>query len=133
MRRDCLGGHLGPLAGVLTAMQWSKHCHPKAVHVLTAPCDTPFLPADLVVRLTGALEEQGADIAIARCPERTHPIIALWPVDLAERLAHDLTQSDVRSVHRWLSGFRVAEALFPAAPLANLNNPEELAAARRTA
>jgi molybdopterin-guanine dinucleotide biosynthesis protein A len=49
----------GPLAGLLRAM--AEAVHPL---ILSVPCDTPFLPDDLVGRLTEALEESSADIAI---------------------------------------------------------------------
>ena len=129
IRADAVPGHQGPLAGILTAMLWSRTCHPKAVHVLTVPGDTPFLPDDLVAGLSQSLATSGGDIAIARCDRRFHPTIGLWPVDLAEKLAHDLAATPVRSVHDWLNGFRVGEARFAAATLANLNTPEDLARA----
>jgi hypothetical protein len=52
-------------------------------------------------------------------------------VDLAERLKHDLMQTNIRSVHHWLSTFRVALAEFPSDALANANTPIELAACQR--
>ena len=89
----------------------------------------PF--ADLVTRLSQSLIDQNADIAIASCPQGTHPTIGLWPVDLAERLEHDLMETNIRSVHQWLGTFRVALTEFPSDMLANVNTPVELAACQR--
>ncbi|HKQ11195.1 MAG TPA: molybdenum cofactor guanylyltransferase MobA [Rhizomicrobium sp.] len=125
---DAIAGFQGPLAGILTGMLWSRKRHPRRVHLLTVASDVPFLPDDLVARLSRALQEQRADIAIASSPEGTHPTIGLWPVDLAQRLEHDLMEGSVRSVHQWISSFRVACAEFDSIALANINTPADLAA-----
>ena len=128
---DAISGFQGPLAGILTGMLWSRQRHPRQVHLLTVASDVPFLPHDLVARLSRGLGEQRADIAIASSPEGTHPTIGLWPVDLAERLEHDLMEGGVRSVHHWISTFRVAYAKFDSIALANINTPADLAACQQ--
>ena len=45
------GRRLGPLAGILAGMEWSRRHHPHAGWILTAPADVPFLPLDLTVHL----------------------------------------------------------------------------------
>lgn len=123
---DAMPGFQGPLAGLLTGMRWSRRRHPRAAYLLSAASDVPFLPADLVEALSHALTRQHADIAIACCPLGTHPTIGLWPVDLADRLEHDLMHTPIRSMHRWLGQFRVAQAMFTSEALANINTPAEL-------
>ncbi|HJT44153.1 MAG TPA: molybdenum cofactor guanylyltransferase MobA [Rhizomicrobium sp.] len=127
---DVIAGFQGPLAGLLTGMLWSRRRHPRQVHLLSVASDVPFLPRDLVTRLSQSLVDQNADLAIARCCKTTHPIIGLWPVDLAERLEHDLMETPIRSVHEWIGGFRIAYADFPSETLANINTPAELQACR---
>ena len=126
VRADAVPGRLGPLAGVLTGLLWAREM--SATHLLTVPCDTPFLPHDLVEQLYLDLYRSQADIAMARDPEQVHPVIALWPVRLADRLAADL-ESGFRSVQRWQNQFRVCESEFSASHFSNLNTPAELAAA----
>jgi len=126
---DAISGFQGPLAGILTGMLWSRRRHPRQVHLLTVASDVPFLPDDLVTRLARSLSR--ADIVIARSQDGTHPTIGLWPVDLANRLEHDLMEGSVRSVHQWISGFRVACAEFDSKALANINTPDDLAACHR--
>ncbi len=46
--KDCIEGQLGPLVGVLTAMQWAKTNFPQCAWVATFPCDTPFFPEDII-------------------------------------------------------------------------------------
>lgn len=128
---DAVPGFQGPLAGILTGMLWSRKRHSRQVHLLTVASDVPFLPDDLVARLARSLHDQRADIAIARSPDGTHPTIGLWPVDLAERLEHDLMEGSVRSVHQWIGSFRIACAKFDNAALANINTPDDLAACHR--
>ena len=56
----------GPLAGFLAGLEY---CH--TPFLLTVPCDTPLFPMDLVQRLSTALEQSNADIAMASSPDET--------------------------------------------------------------
>lgn len=122
---DPIPGLQGPLAGLLTGMTWALQHNPDAPHLLTTPCDTPFLPTDLVVRLQRMLAETGSDIAVARDAQRLHPAIGLWPVRLAPLLAEHLESSVSRSIHGWLEKFHVCAATFEADALCNLNTPHD--------
>src|SRR6185312_1382140 len=53
---DEMQGHAGPLAGVQAGL---AHC--TTPYMVTAPCDSPFLPQDLVQRLALALIAEDAD------------------------------------------------------------------------
>lgn len=123
---DAIAGFQGPLAGLLTGMLWSRRRHPHQAHLLSVAGDMPFLPQDMVARLSASLAHSQADIAIAACPEASHPTIGLWPVDLADRLKHDLMETNIRSMLDWCSGFRVARTPFSADVLLNINTPAEL-------
>lgn len=123
---DMTNGFQGPLAGLLTGLHWARARG--ASHLLSAACDTPFLPQDLAARLAQARETQGAEIAIATDDARSHPVIGLWPVALAERLETDLSDG-MRAMHRWLANFRVAKARFAAHHFQNINTPADLRAA----
>jgi molybdopterin-guanine dinucleotide biosynthesis protein A len=81
-----------------------------------------------VARLARSLADQRADIAIASSSQGTQPTIGLWPVDLADRLEHDLMETNIRSLHQWIGGFRVAQAEFDPDALVNFNTPADLAA-----
>jgi len=125
---DTLPDHPGPLAGILTGLLWAREHG--ATHLATVPCDTPFLPHDLVPRLKQGLCRSRAGIVVARDPARIHPIIALWPVGLAPQLAADL-HAGAGSVFRWLDQFAFCSVEFPADHFMNLNTPAELLAAER--
>lgn len=60
---DQIPGFAGPLAGVHAALTAATHSL-----LATAPCDAPFLPDDLVLRLLQALTASCADSAVAPHP-----------------------------------------------------------------
>ncbi|MBW7920561.1 MAG: molybdenum cofactor guanylyltransferase MobA [Rubellimicrobium sp.] len=121
---DPVPGHPGPLAGVLAALEWTQARG--RTRVLTVPCDTPDLPADLVRHLRAADAGRGAVAADAS--GRLHPTVALWPVALAPALA-DYLSTGGRRVGRFAAQAGLAVARFPAAaadPFANVNSPDDL-------
>ena len=137
---DTVGGHVGPLAGVLAGMRWAREHGPAAEFILTASTDAPFVPADLVARLAAALQGPGggARIALARSDGHLHPVIGLWPVQLADDLEGAL-HDGVRKVLAWTDRHGTLGVDFaPVAigkesvdPFFNANTPDELAEARR--
>lgn len=123
---DTIPGFPGPLAGLLAGMLWAQKHHASATHVLSVAGDTPFLPPDLTERLSERLTEHNADIAIACDSTGDHPVLGLWPTALASQLKHDLLETGPRSIRRWLSGFRVAYAIFPGSTIPNINTQNDL-------
>lgn len=135
---DTIGGFVGPLAGVLAGMRWTRSEAPAASHVVTVSTDAPFLPADLVARLTEALAAApDKRIALAASGGELHPVIGLWPVALADDLESALTQG-LRKVLHWTDRHGSVAVDFPfyeargrrLDPFFNANTPEELAEAR---
>jgi molybdopterin-guanine dinucleotide biosynthesis protein A len=132
---DPLPGFPGPLVGVLAGMRWTAARYPDAATVLSVPTDTPFLPADLVTRLDAARAASGLPIACAASGGRTHPVIALWPVALADALEVALRAGE-HKIDAWTARYGAAEAAFDDAagdPFFNVNRPEELTEAERWA
>lgn len=132
---DSVPGFAGPLAGVLAALDWAAANRPDLPWVATVAGDTPFLPEDFVRRLHQAREASGAALACARSDDRTHPVDALWPVSLREALRHALVVEGERKVGRWSArqGLATAEWAGPVDPFFNINEPADLAEARRLA
>jgi molybdopterin-guanine dinucleotide biosynthesis protein A len=131
---DVIEGHPGPLAGVLTGMEWARVNAPDCPWVVTAPTDAPFLPCDLVQRLVAAVEAEGADMACASSGGRHHPVCGLWPVRLAGELRRAMLEEDIRKVDIWTARYRLAVADWPTDPIDpffNANRPEDLAEAER--
>lgn len=131
---DDPAGYLGPLAGILTGLQWSAT--QGATHVATIACDTPFFPVDMVERF--ARYADGNDIVLASSRNRTHPVIGLWPVALAPDLRAFLSSSETLSVMAFVSGHRHHVVDFSGKasepdPFFNVNTPDDLAAATKFA
>lgn len=130
---DPIPGNPGPLAGILAGMRWARRVHPGASLLLSVPTDTPLLPPDLVTRLAQVRTQSGASIACAASGGRLHPVVALWPVMLADALAAALAGS-VRSVEAFAAPHGMAAAEFAvegADPFLNVNDPADLARAAR--
>ena len=133
---DVIEGFPGPLAGVLTGMEWARTHVPDCTHVVTVPCDAPFVPRDLVARLVAAKDAVGADMTCATSGGRDHPVVGLWPVALAAELRRALVAEEVRKVDVWTARYSLARADFatdPVDPFFNVNAPEDVAAAERLA
>ncbi|MFO1198939.1 MAG: molybdenum cofactor guanylyltransferase MobA [Burkholderiaceae bacterium] len=119
---DDIEGFAGPLAGVHAGLRAAR-----TPYVATVPCDTPFLPADLVARLAGALDVAGADLAVARSGAQPHPVFLLARCSLLAHLEAFLATGR-RRVDAWYASLRVAEVDFgDAAAFVNVNTPEDLA------
>jgi molybdopterin-guanine dinucleotide biosynthesis protein A len=132
--RDVVDGHAGPLAGILTGMEWAAENVPGCAWLASFATDAPFLPGDLVARLLQAVEEEGAEMARASSLGRAHPVFALWPVALAADLRHALVAEDIRKIDAWTARYKVATVNFPAVPrdpFFNANRPEDFAEAER--
>jgi molybdopterin-guanine dinucleotide biosynthesis protein A len=129
---DTVEGQAGPLAGVLTGLEWLAEKRPDADWLLSVPADTPFLPADLVRRLINALIDGKANMACAKSLGRVHPVIGIWPPALAGDLRRAVIDEGVRKTRAWTARYRIAHVEFnasPADPFFNVNRPEDLAAA----
>lgn len=134
VRQDVVAGFAGPLAGILTGMEWAAEIHPEAPFLLTVPCDAPFVPDDLIARLDAARRNKGAALALARSGGRDHPVVGLWPVAERFNLRRALVDEDIRKIALWTDRFAVAHADFstdPVDPFFNVNSPEDLARAER--
>jgi len=119
---DEIADFAGPLAGLHAAL--SAASHPL---VATAPCDSPFLPADLISRLFSALTATGADLAVARTFDQPHPVFCLCRRELLPHLTDFLARGE-RKMALWHTALKVVEVAFDdeADAFENINTREEL-------
>ncbi len=119
----------GPLAGFLAGLE---RC--ETAYLVTVPCDSPQFPADLVVRLSAALQAEDADLAMAVTREadgmlQTHPVFCLMKTGLMESLVAFMAGGQ-RRIDRWTGQHRCAQVLFDregdAAGFFNANTLDEL-------
>jgi molybdopterin-guanine dinucleotide biosynthesis protein A len=118
---DRIPDFAGPLAGLDAAMAFAT-----TPWLVTVPCDSPFLPCDLVMRLAQAAADTTAQVAVARTGDQPHPVFALVKRSLAPDLAIFLA-SGRRRIDAWYAPLRVAEVDFAdEQAFVNLNTVDDL-------
>ncbi|HET6802612.1 MAG TPA: molybdenum cofactor guanylyltransferase MobA [Casimicrobiaceae bacterium] len=124
---DAIGGFAGPLAGLHAGLSAAT-----TPYVVTSPCDSPFLPDDLVERLAAAFDQTPLDLAVARTFEQPHPVFSLVKRGVLPHLEAFL-RAGGRKIDAWYRTLRVAEVSFDdeADAFRNINTAAELAANTR--
>jgi molybdenum cofactor guanylyltransferase len=121
---DRSGDFSGPLAGMAAGLHVCR-----TPLLVTAPCDCPFLPADLVRRLYERLRAERAQLAVAHNGERLQPVFTLLERSLLPSIERFLEEGE-RKIDLWFERHRVAIADFSDIPdtFININTPEDIAA-----
>ena len=120
---DAMPDFAGPLAGLHAALSLVR-----TPLLVTAPCDSPLLPADLVQRLLDALDRENADLVVACTGQQAHRAFCLTRREILPKLDAFLAAGE-RKVGLWHASLKVARVAFDdeAAAFSNVNTPEELA------
>lgn len=116
----------GPLAGLASAFRAAREAGRS--HLLTLPCDMPFLPDDLVERLEREIGGQLA--ALAMSDGQLHPVCGLWSVKAGEALGA-YRAAGRRSLKGLAETVEFVAVEWPAGTFPNINTPAELAEAER--
>jgi len=136
---DSLTGYLGPLAGVLAALEYARE---HQFHwVASVAADTPFFPTDFVTRAMEKALQSRAPVVLASSFDHEkskwmrHPTFGLWHVSLEGDLRRAL-QSGIRKIVIWTDSVGGAEVQFAHAsgsrdPFFNVNTPEDLVIAQQ--
>lgn len=123
----------GPLAGVLSAMLWSKENQPHHTHILSVAADSPLFPGNYsqqMINHANTLDEEA--IILAKSNGWHHPIFGLWPISLANDLEIQL-KAGVRKIRAWTNTHANSVVEFENQfingekidPFFNINNPED--------
>jgi molybdopterin-guanine dinucleotide biosynthesis protein A len=128
-------GVQGPLPALLAALRWVRESG-KAPWLQLAPCDTPFIPQNLVGRLSLHAGARDSAACVPRFRGQLHPACGLWNLSLLEAI-----ETAVADGKR---GFKEVLDLPPLAvldwpephagapdPFFNVNTPADLRAAER--
>lgn len=119
--QDDIPDFAGPLAGLQSGL---AHCATPLL--VSVPCDSPFLPLDLVARLHAAMTAADAELAVAATDSGPHPVFCL----LKTALLADLTaylQSGGRKVGAWQQTRKTVEVYFEdEAAFRNINSRADL-------
>nr|VFJ46146.1 MAG: molybdopterin-guanine dinucleotide biosynthesis protein A [Candidatus Kentron sp. FW] len=118
---DMMGDYLGPLAGMASSMQYAE-----TPYIVTVPCDSPFIPSNLVERLYATLDKAQASISVAHDGKRMQPVFALLRSSLWTGIIDFLEAGD-RKVDLWYAEHKMALADFSDNPeiFLNVNTPED--------
>jgi molybdenum cofactor guanylyltransferase len=121
--QDRVDGFVGPLAGLHGAM----HEYPGFEWYVMCPCDSPFLPDNLVSNFITSIQADHSSLASAECEGQTHPVFAMVHRRLFDSLTQYL-QNGGRKIDRWYEqeGYQLTKFADPKGFL-NFNTPEELA------
>jgi molybdopterin-guanine dinucleotide biosynthesis protein A len=119
---DAISGFAGPLAGLHAGMLAAS-----SPFIATAPCDSPFLPLNLIARLYDALLAEHADLAVAKTFDQAHPVFCLTKTELEPHL-REFLQSGQRKIDKWYASLNVVEVQFDdnVDAFANINTVNEL-------
>ena len=117
---DAIGGFAGPLAGLHACLGEARNDL-----VVTVPCDSPFLPMDLLSRLRKEINDN--DLAVAKTGDQPHPVFALVRTSVKAGL-EDFLRKGGRKIDAWYSTLNVVEVRFDdeAEAFRNINTREEL-------
>ena len=126
---DEIAGYAGPLAGLHRGLTEAAYAL-----VATVPCDSPFLPSDLIQRLRGAIYNTESDVAVAKTGDQPHPVFCLCRKSVLPGLTKFLAGGG-RKIDAWYASLKVVEVAFDdqAAAFSNINTEEELRAFERGA
>jgi molybdopterin-guanine dinucleotide biosynthesis protein A len=129
MVADAAGGptHAGPLAGIVSSLEAAAGFDLAAF----APCDMPFLPLDLVARLSNILSESPSAAGIVLSAHgRLHPTVGLWRPAAFSRLSSFFAEGG-RALHEaarfaGAATFDAERAGWPDTAAFNVNSMEDL-------
>ena len=119
---DEFEGYNGPLAGMASCMRAVK-----TPYMVTSPCDSPFVPKDLVERLYLQLMRQDADISVAHDGKRMQPVFVLMKTSLLESML-DYLHAGERKIDKWFEKHKLAVTDFSDKPdtFININTKDDL-------
>ena len=129
--KDTIKGNLGPLAGVLSGLEWIEKKDSEINWLITFPVDSPFFPTDLVdIFLSHVNEEQ---IIVAESNSRIHPVFAMWNKNLIPYLKETLNNR-ILKIDEFTKNFKMKVVKFPFIdydPFFNINNQDDLIKAKK--
>ena len=99
--KDCIGGQLGPLVGVLSAMKWIKKNNYSFKWIATFPCDTPFFSNSLIDKFIESSKSNDTPLYFAKSENQRHNIFGLWSINLMKTLENDIIKNKYRKVEEW--------------------------------
>ena len=98
--KDTLAGQLGPLVGILSAMEWVKNNDKNYEWIISFPCDTPFFEEKIIDKVINSQKSSDKKLLFLKSGNKRHSIFGLWSIELMEQLRNDINQG-ARKVEDW--------------------------------
>ena len=98
--KDLIEGHLGPLVGVLSAMEWIKKHNKNYNWIATFPCDTPFFDHNVIEKIKNYPKNTSKKLFFLKSGNRRHNIFGIWSIELKDILLEDINKGH-RKVEEW--------------------------------
>lgn len=119
---DELEGFCGPLAGMASCLRVME-----TSFMVTVPCDSPFIPKDLVERLHLQLIQDDAEISVAHNGDRMQPVFTLMKTTLLDSM-RDFLKKGERKIDKWFEQHKLAITDFSDQPdtFININTQDDL-------
>ena len=128
---DSFPEHVGPLAGVIAGLEWARALG-DTEWLAMFPCDTPFLPLDIVAQL---MRDAHAAPVFAHDGKRLQGLSAVWPLRCLHRLREGVEDGALRSLHSAMEALGGETRMIQgdAHAFFNVNTREDLARAEEIA
>ena len=98
--KDTMAGQLGPLVGILSAMEWVKNNDKNYEWIISFPCDTPFFEKEIIDKVINSQKSSDKKLLFLKSGNKRHNIFGLWSIELMEQLRNDINQG-ARKVEDW--------------------------------
>ena len=98
--KDLIDGYLGPLIGVLSAMDWVEKNKKNYSWIATFPSDTPFFDQNVIDNLKNCSKKKTKKLFFIKSGNKRHNIFGLWSIELKEILLKDIDKG-IRKVEDW--------------------------------
>ena len=129
---DKIPGYLGPLSGIFSTMKWAKENLPKCKWIASFPVDSIFFPDNFIQIMVNKIKNE-TQIVCAKSNGRTHPVFALWSLELINDLEIALIKEGVRKIDEWTNRYNLEIVDFEnnkIDPFFNINPKKDLELAR---
>ena len=90
--KDTMAGQLGPLVGILSAMEWVKNNDKNYEWIISFPCDTPFFEEKIIDKVINSQKSSDKKLLFLKSGNKRHNIFGLWSIELMEQLRNDINQ-----------------------------------------
>ena len=131
--KDIIDGYLGPLVGVLSAMDWIQKNNKNYKWIATFPCDTPLFDQSAINKIKSCINQTNKKLCFLKNNNKRHNIFGLWSLELKDTLLKDI-ENGFRKVEDWANkiGCEIIEINSEKDySFLNINTKEDLEEAKR--